>query len=83
MTLTNIQDKAIKRFVARNLVDASSKRDIKENSAFPPEAFYMPRLFMKMNYSISSAVHSRIVRVRSVSDRKIRTSTKVRGVSQF
>ena len=43
----------------------------------------MPRLFMKMNYSVSSAVHSRIVRVRSVTDRKLRTTTKIREVSKF
>ena len=28
------KDKAVKRFQARNLVDGSSRRDIKENSAY-------------------------------------------------
>ena len=72
------KDKAIKRFQARNMVDASSKRDIKENSAYAEEDFYMPRIYIKQEYCVSCAVHHRIVRVRSVTDRKVRTVTKRR-----
>ena len=33
------KDKAIKRFMQKNMVDASSKRDIKENYAFDQAEF--------------------------------------------
>ncbi len=72
------KDKAIKRFQARNMVDASSKRDIRENSAYPEKDFYMPKLYIKQQYCVSCACHARIVRVRSADDRKLRSPTKVR-----
>ena len=64
------KDKAIKRFTVRDMVDASSKRDIKENRAF--EMFVIPKLYIKLIYCVSCAIHNRIVRVRSANDRKIR-----------
>jgi small subunit ribosomal protein S26e len=41
------KDKAIKRFQARNLVDGSSKRDIKDNFAFDPKYFHLPKIYIK------------------------------------
>ena len=41
------KDKAIKRFQARSMVDGSSRRDIKENSAYPTENFYLPKIYVK------------------------------------
>ena len=64
------KDKAIKRFTVRNIVDASALRDIKESSAY--ENYNLPKLYIKMYYSIEAAVHQRIVRVRSNEDRKNR-----------
>ena len=64
------------------MVDASSKRDIKENSVYPEEDFYMPRIYIKQEYCVSCACHHRIVRVRSVINRKQRTVTKKRKVSK-
>jgi small subunit ribosomal protein S26e len=65
------KDKAIKRFLVKNIVDASALRDIKEASAY--ENYQLPKLYIKQHYCIEAAVHQRIVRVRSVTDRKIRT----------
>lgn len=65
------KDKAIKRFLVRNIVDSSALKDIKEAS--PYENYQLPKLYIKQYYCIEAAVHQRIVRVRSVQDRKIRT----------
>merc|ERR1712100_434147 len=43
------KDKAVKRYIVRNIVDASA----------------LPKLYRKVYYSISAAIHSRVVRVRS------------------
>eukprot|EP00438_Fugacium_kawagutii_P013521 Skav223257 [mRNA] locus=scaffold1037:123473:125093:+ [translate_table: standard] len=45
-----LSDKAIKRFQVRNMVDASSQRDLREASVYQ---------------SVSCAIHGRVVRVRN------------------
>lgn len=74
------KDKAIKRYTVRNMVDASSLRDIKENRAF--ETISIPKFYIKLIYCVSCAIHSRIVKVRSVKDRKNREPPK-RPVRRF
>mmetsp|Transcript_8878 Transcript_8878/g.23003 ORF Transcript_8878/g.23003 Transcript_8878/m.23003 type:complete len:107 (-) Transcript_8878:72-392(-) len=64
------RDKAIKRFLVRNIVDSSALRDIKEASVY--ENYQLPKLYIKQFYCIEAAVHQRIVRVRSVTDRRNR-----------
>merc|ERR1712039_314266 len=64
------KDKAIKRFIVRNIVDASSLRDIKDASAY--SEYQLPKLYIKMYYCVEAAVHQRIVRVRSRTDRRNR-----------
>jgi small subunit ribosomal protein S26e len=65
------KDKAVKRFNIKDIVDASSKKDLEEQRAF--ENYVVPKLYIKMQYCISCAIHSRIVKVRSVAERKVRT----------
>lgn len=64
------KDKAIKRFVVRNIVDASAMRDLQE--ACPIDGYALPKIYRKVYYSISAAIHSRIVRVRSRKNRRNR-----------
>jgi len=64
------KDKAVKRFQVRNIVDASSMRDIRESSVY--ENYTMPKLYIKQYYCIEAAVHQRIVRVRSTEGRRNR-----------
>ena len=74
------KDKAIKRFQMRNMVDGSSKRDIKDNYAYDDQHFNLPKLYIKQCYCVSCAIHARIVRVRSQTrgDRDKRYTTKLR-----
>ena len=61
------KDKAIKRFQMRQMVDGSSRRDIKDNYAYntETETFYLPKIYVKQQYCVSCAIHARVVRVRS------------------
>lgn len=74
------KDKAIKRFQMKAIVDASSKKDIQEASAYKKEFFMLPKIYIKQQYCVSCAIHARIVRVRSQTrgDRDIRYTTKLR-----
>ena len=75
------KDKAIKRFVIKNLVDASSKRDIEANSAYADkeENYTMPKLYVKNEWCVACAIHGRVVRVRSGEDRRVRYVSKYRS----
>ena len=71
------KDKAIKRFIVRNIVDASAIRDLQDACAI--ENYALPKIYRKVDYSISAAIHSKIVRVRSVKNRRIREPPKRPG----
>ena len=75
------KDKAIKKYVIRDMIDGSSKEDIKKQSAFEGE-LVLPKMYHKLYYSISCAIHSRIVRSRSRTDRRVRTFAKKTKISQ-
>ena len=54
------KDKAIKRFQTRQLVDGSSRRDIKDNYAYDQSTFNLPKIYVKLYYCVSCAIHSKV-----------------------
>eukprot|EP01029_Cantina_marsupialis_P007275 TRINITY_DN1801_c2_g1_i1.p1 TRINITY_DN1801_c2_g1~~TRINITY_DN1801_c2_g1_i1.p1 ORF type:complete len:119 (-),score=1.11 TRINITY_DN1801_c2_g1_i1:85-420(-) len=69
------KDKAIKRFQVRNVIDASSERDVRMASAL--EEYTIPKLYVKQEYCVSCAIHRRIVRVRSHEGRRERVNPRI------
>lgn len=64
------KDKAIKRFIVRNLVDASGTKDIQEKAYY--NRMLIPKMYYKAYYCVSAAIHQRIVRPRNRKERKNR-----------
>ena len=72
------KDKAIKKFTVRDIVDASSKDDIQAVQHYSD--FMIPKVYNKLYYCVSCAIHARIVRVRSREDRRKRNVRRVTKV---
>ena len=70
------KDKAVKRFVVRNMLDAASARDIAESSGELYKHFPLPKLYMKQRYCVACAIHSRVVRGRSREGRRVRYTSR-------
>lgn len=77
----------MKRFLVRNMVEAAALRDITEacvfdslhctpitllNFCWTTVEYQLPKMYLKMMYCISCAIHSHIVRVRSREERRNR-----------
>ena len=74
------KDKAIKKYTVRDLIDASSKDDIRTASVYTGELDIkdiIPKLHSKLYYCVSCAIHSRIVRGRSREERRVRKVLRI------
>ena len=70
------KDKAVKRFMVRNIVESAAIRDLQESCKCSTHSTCSQAVPQGVPPAISAAIHSNHVRVRSVEARRIREPPK-------
>merc|ERR1711890_130644 len=69
------KDKAISKMVIRTMVDAAAVKDLQEASVYSTgqgSGYTLPKVYHKQYYSVSAAIHLRMVRNRSREEKRNR-----------